>query len=203
MPTTPGPKPRFFAKPADFRKWLKANHATETELWVGYYKVASGKPSITWPESVDQALCFGWIDGIRKSIDDTAYMIRFTPRKKSSTWSAVNLKRVPQLIEEGLMEPAGLKAFTERDPRKAKLYSFEQEAVEFSPEQLKQFQKNKRAWAFFESQPISYRRPATWWVISAKQEATRERRLATLISDSAAGTRVAPLRPTRKTKGEG
>src|SRR5687768_10251375 len=118
-------KPRFFAKPADFRKWLKSNHAKQKELWVGFYKVGTGRPSMTWPQAVDQALCFGWIDGIRKSIDAEAYMNRFTPRRKSSNWSQVNLKRVAELIDEGLMEPAGLAAFEARDVNKTNRYSFE------------------------------------------------------------------------------
>jgi uncharacterized protein YdeI (YjbR/CyaY-like superfamily) len=193
-------KPRFFAKPADFRKWLKSNHAKQTELWVGFYKVGSGKPSITWPQSVDQALCFGWIDGVRKSIDADAYMIRFTPRKKSSIWSKVNLKRAQELIDEGLMEPAGLKTFEARDEKRTNRYSFEQEHVELEPSHLKLFKANKRAWEFFQTQPVSYRRPAMWWVVSAKQESTRQRRLETLIADSANGLRIAVLRPNRKAK---
>ena len=191
--------PKFFAKPADFRKWLKSNHAKEPELWVGFYKVGSGKPSITWPQSVDQALCFGWIDGIRKSIDADSYMIRFTPRRKTSIWSAVNLKRAQELIDSGEMQPAGAKAFAERDPKKANRYAFEQAHVEFSPEQLKAFKKNKAAWTFFQTQPPSYRKPATWWVVSAKQEATRARRLATLIDYSAAGERIASMQPLKRT----
>lgn len=191
-------KPRFFATPAAFRRWLQKHHASEKELWVGMYKKASGKPSITWPEAVDQALCFGWIDGVRKSIDGESYMNRFTPRRKGSNWSAINIRRAQELIAEGQMTPAGAKAFAERDVTRTNRYSFEREKVELPAQYVRQFKKNKRAWDFFEAQPPSYRKPAMWWVISAKQETTRARRLATLIEDSAAGQRIGPMRPARK-----
>ena len=186
---------QFFPDAAAFRKWLQKHHASASELWVGFYKKGSGKRSISYPEAVDQALCFGWIDGIRKARDEESYVNRFTPRRKGSVWSAVNIKRVGELQEAGFMTPAGLKVFNERDEAKTNRYSFEREHVQFSPEQLARFRKNKRAWAFFESQPPSYRRPATWWVISAKQAATQERRLAQLIADSAASLRIAQMRP--------
>jgi uncharacterized protein YdeI (YjbR/CyaY-like superfamily) len=191
---------QFFAKPAEFRKWLQKHQQTATELWVGFYKRSTGKPSMTWPESVDQALCFGWIDGIRKSIDADSYMIRFTPRKKGSIWSAVNIKRAQDLIERGLMKPAGAAAFAQRDEAKANRYSFEREHVEFSAQQLKQLKANQRAWKFFQAQPPSYRKTVTWWVISGKQEATQARRLARLIEDSAAGQRIAAMRSTPNNK---
>lgn len=192
---------QFFRDAAAFRKWLQKHHASASELWVGFYKKGSGKRSISYPEAVDQALCFGWIDGIRKARDEESYVNRFTPRRKGSVWSAVNIKRVGELQEAGFMTPAGLKVFNERDQAKTNRYSFEREHVQFTPEQLAHFRKNKRAWAFFESQPPSYRRPATWWVISAKQAATQERRLAQLIVDSAAGLRIAQMRPApRKQK---
>ena len=187
-------KPTFFATPAAFRQWLKKNHAATTELWVGFHKKGTGKPSITWPESVDQALCFGWIDGLRKSLGPESYVIRFTPRKSTSTWSAVNTKRAQGLIGLGLMQPAGLKAFEGRDVKKTNRYSFEREHVGLTHAYEKQFRSNARAWGFFQSQPPWYRRTATWWVVSAKQEATQLRRLALLISDSAAGRSIAPLR---------
>lgn len=191
----------FFATAADFRAWLEANHDQETALQVGYYKVGTGKPSISYKESVDQALCFGWIDGVRNSIDAESYTIRFTPRKPRSIWSAVNIRRVAELTEMGLMHPAGLKAFTERDPAKANQYSFEQKTdPTLPPEYEAQFRANAAAWAHFQSRPPSYRKPAIWWVISAKQEATRLKRLATLIEDSAAGRKIAPL--TRKNEKE-
>jgi len=177
--------PTFFPTPADFRRWLKAHHATETELLVGFYKTSSGKPSITWPESVDQALCFGWIDGIRKRIDDESYTIRFTPRKPTSTWSAVNIKRVEELTQLGLMQPAGLKAFEARKENKSGIYSYEQRSADLPAEYEKVLKKNKAAWTFFQAQAASYRKAAVWWVVSAKQDATRLKRLDQLIDLSA------------------
>jgi len=186
---------RFFATPARWRQWLEKNHATATEVWVGFHKRGSGTPSLTWPESVDEALCFGWIDGIRKSIDERSYRIRFTPRKKGSNWSTVNVRRVGTLTKEGRMRPAGLAAFEARRPEKSGVYSFEQrQAVTLGEEYEGRFRADAKAWAFFGSQPPYYRRTATFWVMSAKQDATRERRLTTLIADSAAGRRVGPLR---------
>jgi uncharacterized protein YdeI (YjbR/CyaY-like superfamily) len=190
-------KPLFFSKPFDFRKWLEKNHAKETELLVGFYKVSSGKPSITWPESVDEALCFGWIDGVRKSIDDESYTIRFTPRKPGSIWSAVNIKKVAELTKKGLMHPAGLAAFEKRKDYKSAVYSFEQKEISLG-EYEKKLKANKKAWSFWSTQAPSYRKAATWWVISAKQEATRAKRLATLITDSEAGLRIAQMRRDKK-----
>ncbi len=193
--------PVFFPTPADLRQWFEKNHDSEQELWVGYYKKDSGKPSITWPESVDQALCFGWIDGIRKSVDEHSYKIRFTPRKPTSTWSAVNMRRVDELTKLGLMKPAGLKAFERRKQDKSAIYAYEQARHEAQlPDAFeKQLRANKKAWAFFQKQPPSYQRGASWWVISAKREETRLKRLETLITDSAQGRTVAPL--TRRPKG--
>jgi len=186
---------RFFATPDKWRAWLEKNHARATELWVGMHKKGSGTPSITWPEAVDEALCFGWIDGIRKSIDETRYKNRFTPRKKGSNWSAVNIARVAALTKEGRMRPPGLAAFETRDPKKSRVYSFEQrETATLGAVFERRFRANAKAWAFFDAQPPYYRRVATFWVVSAKQEATRERRLDALIKDSAAGRRVGPLR---------
>jgi uncharacterized protein YdeI (YjbR/CyaY-like superfamily) len=193
-------QPKFFATPEDFRKWLEKNHDKETELSVGFYKKGSGKPSITWPESVDQALCFGWIDGVRHRIDDEAYKIRFTPRKPRSIWSAVNIKRIEELIEAGLVHQTGLDAYERRDDARSKIYAYEREHVKLSKEHEAKFKKNRKAWEFFESQPPSYKKPALWWVASAKQEATRERRLETLIKDSENGERIAQLRPTPRKK---
>lgn len=186
--------PTFFATPADLRRWLKQHHKNAPELWVGFHKKGTGRPSITWPESVDEALCFGWIDGIRKSLGADSYVIRFTPRKKGSTWSTVNTRRVAELIRDGGMLPAGLEAFEARDPKRSGIYSFEREAAMFDAAQLKLFKANKTAWKFWESQPPGYRKIATYWVVSAKQEETRAKRLATLIADSAAGVRIAQLR---------
>ena len=193
-------KPVFFATQANFRKWLQQNHAAADEVWVGFYKMHTGKPTVTYKEAVDQALCFGWIDGIRKSIDDEAYMNRFTPRRKGSNWSAVNIKRAKELIEAGLMKPAGARAFAQRDEAKANQYSFEREHVAFTTAQLREFKKNKRAWKFFEAQPPSYRKVMTWWVISAKQLATQEKRLARLIAESEDEKRVATMQPSARKK---
>ena len=185
---TAAPKPTFFATPADFRAWLEKHHGQAQELFVGYYKKDSGKPSITWPESVDQALCFGWIDGVRKSIGPESYVIRFTPRKPTSIWSAVNIQKVEELTRQGLMRPAGLKAFQARSEEKSAIYSFEQkEEPKLSPAHEQRFQAEPKAWAFFQSQAPWYRKSAIWWVVSAKKDETREKRLATLIADSAAG----------------
>lgn len=191
-------EPKFFAAPGDLRKWFEKNHDKETELSVGFYKKGSGKPSITWPESVDQALCFGWIDGVRHRIDDEAYKIRFTPRKPRSIWSSVNIKRMGELIEEGLVQQAGLEAYAKRDEGRSRVYSFEQENIQLEKAQEAKFKKNKKAWKFFESQPPSYRKPALWWVVSAKQDATRTRRLEALIKDSENGERLAHLRRNPK-----
>ncbi|MBP7687354.1 MAG: YdeI/OmpD-associated family protein [Thermoflexales bacterium] len=177
--------PTFFPTPADFRRWLQAHHATEKELLVGFYKTGSGQPSITWPESVDQALCFGWIDGLRKRVDDERYTIRFTPRKPTSTWSAVNIKRVEELTQLGLMTPAGLKAFEARQANKSGIYSYEQRTAELPPAYDKVLKANRAAWTFFQAQPASYRKAAMWWIVSAKQETTRLKRLEQLIDLSA------------------
>ena len=182
--------PKFFKTPAAFRKWLAAHHATESELWVGFYKKGSGKSSITWPESVDEALCFGWIDGLRKSIDEESYMIRFTPRKSSSVWSAVNIKNVAKLIEENRMQPAGLKAFAARKEYRSGIYSYEQRSPELVEPYLGRLKRNRAAWKFFQAQPPSYRKVMNWWVVSAKQEGTRLKRIEKLIDESAQGRRM-------------
>ena len=183
-----GMKPTFFATPAEWRAWLEKHHARQEELLVGFYKRDSGRPSITWPESVDQALCFGWIDGVRKRIDDVSYTIRFTPRKAGSIWSAINLKRVQELTAQGLMTPAGLKAHEARTEEKSRVYSYEQQdAPTLSPGYAKQLKANKPAWTFFQAQAPWYQRGAIHWVMSAKKEETRLKRLATLIEDSGSG----------------
>lgn len=190
----------FFQTPAAFRAWLEAHHATARELWVGFYKKGSGEPSITWPESVDEALCFGWIDGLRKSIDGKSYTIRFTPRKPGSVWSAVNIKRVQVLVDAGRMRPAGLAAFQARRENKSGIYSYEQRRDELEEPYAGLLRKNKAAWAFFQAQPPSYRKAAGWWVVSAKKEETRLKRLQQLIEDSADGRTIPPL--TRKKPSE-
>ena len=186
----------FFATPAQFRRWLEKHHASETELWVGYYKRASGRPSLTWQESVDEALCFGWIDGIRKSIDENSYANRFTPRKRGSIWSAVNTKRAKELIRDGRMSPAGLEAFKARDPKKSDALE-ERRRAELDPDAAARFKRNRAAWSFFEAQPPGYRRIAIFYVMSAKKEETRARRLATLIDLCAAGRRLEPMGKAR------
>ena len=189
----------FFATPADFRDWLDRHHASERELWVGYHKKATGRPSLTWQESVDEALCYGWIDGIRKSLDDERYVIRFTPRRARSIWSNVNTRRVAVLTREGRMRPAGLAAFEARDPARAGIYAFEQTGAQLSPEMEKRFKGNRAAWKFFEAQPPGYRKIATRYVMSAKREETRAKRLENLIAESAAGQRIGLLRrPDKK-----
>jgi uncharacterized protein YdeI (YjbR/CyaY-like superfamily) len=195
MPRKPSSsKPTYFATPAAFRAWLETHHETENELIVGFYKRGSGKPSITWPESVDEALCFGWIDGVRRSLGEDAYTIRFTPRKPTSIWSAINVDKVAQLKKRGKMRPAGLRAFALRTAERTGIYSFERnEAAQLTPSQAKALRANRRAQAFLDAQPPWYRRTAIHWVISAKREDTRERRLQQLIADSAAGKTIAPL----------
>lgn len=181
-------KPIFFETQSDFRKWLEKNHKKETEVIVGFHKVNSGKLNMSWSQSVDEALCFGWIDGVRKSIDKDSYQIRFTRRKEDSIWSAVNIKKVEELIQQGLMQPAGLEAFKKRKEKKSKIYTHENEEVKLSPDFEKQFKANKIAWKYFESLAPSYRKLSSSWVMRAKQEATRLKRLKELIKDCEAGT---------------
>jgi uncharacterized protein YdeI (YjbR/CyaY-like superfamily) len=181
-------EPKFFAKQSEFRNWLQKNHQKETELLVGFYKVNSGKPSITWSQSVDVALCFGWIDGVRKSIDKDSYQIRFSQRRSTSIWSAINIKKMEELTQLGLMQPAGLASFEKRTESRSKIYSHEKDAVAFTPAFTKQFKSNKKAWNYFQSLAASYKKVSTHWVMSAKQELTRIKRLNQLIMESAAGT---------------
>ncbi len=181
---------RFFRSPSDFRNWLEKNHTSVRELWVGFYKKASGKPSITWPESVDEALCFGWIDGIRKRVDAISYQIRFTPRRRGSIWSAINIKRARELSKEKRMRPAGLKAFKARVENKSGIYSYEQRQSKLPEPYANILKKNKVAWDFFQAQPSSYRKMIGWWIVSAKKEETRLQRLSKLITESAKGRRL-------------
>jgi len=193
-------KVTFFNSPPDFRNWLEIHHAAAQELWVGYYKKDSGRPSMTWPESVDEALCFGWIDGIRKSVDDTSYTIRFTPRKPRSIWSAVNIRRAQELANLGRMRPAGLKAFQARQENKSGVYSYEQRSHKLEGAYEEKLKKNKAAWDFFQAQPPSYRKAANWWVVSAKKEETRLKRLNKLIEDSAQGRTLPSFTRKKKSK---
>lgn len=180
--------PTFFASQPDFRKWLKKNHKKETELIVGFYKVGSGKPSITWPQSVDEALCFGWIDGVRSSIDKNSYQIRFTRRKPKSIWSAINIRKMEELIKQGLMQPEGLTAFEKREELRSKIYSHETEEVTLSRSFETRFRSNKKAWKYFQALAPSYKKISTHWVMSAKQDTTRLKRLDELIEDCKSGT---------------
>ncbi len=183
-------KATFFATPTEFRKWLEQHHKTEKELIVGYYKVNSGKPSMTWSESVDQALCFGWIDGVRRSIDSESYCIRFTPRKPTSIWSGVNIKKMEELVQSGLMRPEGLQAFSLRKESKSNVYSHENEPSVLSDEFISRFKLNPVAWEFYNKQAPSYIRVMTHWIMSAKQEKTRVSRLEKTIEISALEQRM-------------
>jgi uncharacterized protein YdeI (YjbR/CyaY-like superfamily) len=193
------PKSQFFPTATDFRAWLEAHHDKFRALLVGFYKKDSGKPSITWPESVDAALSFGWIDGIRRRIDERSYSIRFTPRRPTSAWSSINIKRVRELTKKGLMHAAGLKAFAARSAKKSGIYSYEQRKhARFTAQQEKRFRENKWAWEFFRSQAPSYQRVTTWWVISAKKEETRLRRLSLLMDHSRRRRLLPRLIPAKK-----
>jgi uncharacterized protein YdeI (YjbR/CyaY-like superfamily) len=184
----------FFKTQNDFRKWLEKNSKKATELLVGFYKIDSGKPSLTWSQSVDQAICFGWIDGIRRSIDDESYCIRFTPRKSTSKWSEINIKKVEELTKLGLMKPEGIKAFQLKDEQKLRGDSRENQQVELPEAYKKRFTSNKKAWTYFCSMPPYYRKVTVRWVMDAKQEKTRDSRLETLINDSAVGQKIKVMR---------
>ena len=191
LPTT---NPTFFATPAAFRAWLRKNHDKESMLWVGYHKKATGKPSVTWEETVDEALCYGWIDGVRRSLNDESYVIRFTPRKPTSVWSRRNIERVEALKAGGRMTKAGLDAYAHKDVHADSGYAVGDRPEALPKEMIAAFKKHPKAWAFYESQPAGYRKQTTAWVASAKREETRRRRLVTLIDDSANGLRIKQLR---------
>lgn len=194
------PSVRFFKDSAAWRKWLETNHESKTELWVGFYNKQSGKRGLGYKEAVDEALCFGWIDGIKKNVDEISYTNRFTPRKKKSTWSNINSKRVKELIAEGRMMPAGIKAFNERDEKRSGIYSFEQESKKLLPAYEKRFRADKKAWNFFSSQPPWYQRTAIHLIMNAKQETTRIRRLESLIFYSAQEKTIPQLTRTQPKK---
>ena len=187
-------KPRFFKAPSDFRTWLERNHSSAEELVLGLHKKSSGKPSITLREAQDEAICFGWIDGKARSIDEDSWSIRLTPRRPGSVWSAVNIKAAHELIASGRMTAAGLAEFEKRDDQRAKTYSYEREKPEFDAASEKKFRANVKAWDFFRAQPAGYQRLHTWWVLSAKREETRAKRLAALIEISADGRRIDPMK---------
>jgi uncharacterized protein YdeI (YjbR/CyaY-like superfamily) len=190
------PEIHYFASPAELRDWFDANHETAAELWVGYWKKAAARPTITWAQAVDEALCVGWIDTTRYSVDEERSKQRFTPRRKGSNWSAVNIANVERLTREGRMRPAGVRAFQERTGAKTGVYSYEnRHLAEFSAEESAAFRANEAAWAWFESRPSSYRTHAAWWVVSAKREETRQKRFAELVAESAAGRMPKHLTP--------
>jgi uncharacterized protein YdeI (YjbR/CyaY-like superfamily) len=192
-------EPIYFSSPDEFRAWLEEHHETETEVWVGYWKKATGKPSLVWSQAVDEALCFGWIDGVLRGIDDERHIQRFTPRKPASNWSAINVAKVERLRAEGRMRPAGEAAFARRRDDRSGIYSYEQRhEAQLEPDEQARFEANAAAWEYFTSRPPSYRKPALWWVVSAKKPETRERRLATLIEQSAAGEPINQLRPRKR-----
>ena len=186
-------EPTFFETPAAFKAWLKEHHETAKELLVGFRRTKSGLPSMTWPESVEEALCFGWIDGVRKSLDETSYVIRFTPRRPKSIWSAINIRRAGELTRLGRMRPAGLEAFRARTAERSRVYSFETKPRDLAPAYARRLKANRAAWTFFQAQPPWYRRTSRFWVMSAKKEETRLKRLATLIACCAKGTWIGPL----------
>lgn len=195
-------EPKFFTSQEKFRQWLEKNHDRANELLLGFHKKDSGKKSVTYPQALDEALCFGWIDGVRKSLDETSYTIRFTPRKPRSIWSNVNVGHVERLKKEGRMAEPGLKAYALRDPKRTGIYAFENEPREFSPEFEKKFRANKRAWDFFQSEPPSIRKVCISWVMTAKKEETRLRRLDQLIDRAAQGIRSGVLE-TKANKAKG
>lgn len=184
----------FFENPTAFREWLSQNHDKEQELWVGYYKKATQKPSMTWSESVDQAICFGWIDGIRKTVDEGSYKIRFTPRRPNSIWSNVNIKKVEELTKQGLMMPTGLAAYEKWKEKNSRGYSYEQKNATLAPEYLAQIKAHPQAWAFFENLSPSYKKTSIWWIMSAKRKDTQLRRLKILIDSSTQGLKIPALR---------
>ena len=183
--------PIFFAKPVGFRAWLEKRHQTKRQQWVGFYRKATGRPSITWPEAVDEALCYGWIDGLRKTIDVESYKIRFSPRRPTSNWSAINIRRIKELMREGRVRPAGIKVFQKRVPERSGIYSYEnRKSATLSAAARKQFLADIKAWKFFQQQPASYRQTTIWWVSSAKRLQTQQDRLRKLIAFSKAGRRL-------------
>jgi len=187
-------QPKFFTTPEQFRQWLERNHDSAAELLIGFHKKASGKKSIIYAEALDEALCFGWIDGVRRGLNETSYVQRFTPRKPRSIWSNINVKHVERLKKEGRMHPAGLEAYARRDPKRTGIYSFENRPLELDPEYEKTFRQNKAAWKFFQEQPAGYRRLLIFRTMSAKKEETRLRRLKQLIECSAKGERMGILK---------
>ncbi len=192
-------QPTFFKNPAEWRQWLKENHDKADEIWLGYYKKNSGNANYSWSASVDEAICYGWIDGLRRSVDEVSYMIRFTPRRPTSIWSAVNIEKVKVLTEKGLMRPAGIKAWENRKEKRTKVYSFEQEVHELTPVYMEQLKAKPKAWAYFSKKLApSYKRSSIHWVMGAKREDTRQRRLNILIESCEQGQKIPLLRVSKK-----
>ncbi len=191
--------PLFFKSQAEYRSWLEKHHDKSAELWIGFWRKSTGKPSLTWEQVVDESLCFGWIDGIRKSIDADSFKQRVTPRRSTSIWSQINIRKIEELTAAGRMHQRGLDAFQTRDPKKT--YSWATfDRVPLGPAYIAQFKKNRKAWSFWEAQPPGYRKLAGWYVMSAKQEDTRQRRLAVVMKESAAGRRIGPAASSKKQK---
>ena len=189
----------FFESTEQLREWFDANHQTADELWLGYHKKATGRPTVTWSDAVDEALCVGWIDSVRYSLDDERSAQRFTPRRKGSVWSAINVRKVAELIAQGRMRSAGLAAYEARDPGKTAIYAYEREIAALTEDETARLQANAAAWADWERRSPSYRRSITYWVASARKPETRARRLDALIEASAAGEPVGPMRAARRT----
>ncbi len=187
----------FFETPSELRTWFSRNHVKSDELWVGYYKRSSGKKSLTWDQSVEEALCYGWIDGVRMSVDDESYTIRFTPRRPGSTWSQKNIRTAEKLIRSRRIRPAGLAAFQKRKESRSGIYAYEREKTIFNEDYERRLKENDKAWAFFNSQAPSYQRTVRYWIMDAKQEETRQKRLRELIADSSMGRKVKPFRSNR------
>jgi uncharacterized protein YdeI (YjbR/CyaY-like superfamily) len=194
---------RIFPTAAAFRAWLEANHGATAELWVGYYKKGVPKTSMTYPQSVDEALCFGWIDGLTKRIDDEVYTIRFTPRRKTSNWSAVNLAKIAELTAAGRMHPAGVRAFEERDRRKDAIYSYDRPVADLPADMLERLRADEAAHGYWQSRTASFRRQVTYWIVSARRPETRERRFTALLSNAAAGRDPQPLLVSREQRSKG
>ena len=196
MSPTPRPRDvRYFTSPAELRDWFDANHESASELWLGYHRKATGRPTVTWSDAVDEALCVGWIDSVRYRVDEERSAQRFTPRRKGSNWSAINVAKVATLTEQGRMRPAGIAAFEARSPEKTAIYSYERDAAAFTHDETARFRRDAAAWADWERRPPSYRKGATYWVTSAKRPETRARRLDQLIEASASGRKPRPLTP--------
>lgn len=195
----PTSDPLAFERSTDLRAWFRKNHSKASELWIRFYRLESGRPSVTYPEALDEALCAGWIDGIRKRADDESYIMRFSPRNPKSNWSTVNIRKAEALIASGRMTPAGLRSFEGRKASAEERYSYENRPHDLPADAVAAFKRDKKAWKFWREQPPGYRRTVTWWIVSAKRSETRARRVALLIEHSRKSERIPPLvSPTRR-----